>query len=99
MQLTREEVIHIAKLARLALSKQEITSFQRQLSDILVYAGRLRDLDTRDIPPTTSVLSARADLRKDEPGECLPSEKLQANAPQWQDGHFLVPPVLENPNE
>ena len=54
MPITRQEVEHIARLARLELSEDEIQSFQRQLSDILDYASRLGELDTRDIPPLLS---------------------------------------------
>jgi len=95
MPLTRDEVEHIAQLARLELSKDELVRFQRQLSDILDYAARLGELDTSSIPPTASVLAARSVLRPDEPGACLTPEELRANAPQWKDGQFRVPPVLE----
>ena len=96
MTLTIDEVKHIAQLARLELNEDELTRFQRQLSDILDYAARLGELDTSDIPPTASVLAARAMLRPDDPGTCLTPKELEANAPLWKDGQFRVPPVLEH---
>lgn len=100
MALTREEVEHIARLARLELSEEELERFQRQLSDVLDYAARLGELDTRDIPPTSAVSAAAARLpvsalRPDEPGASLPREILLQNAPWVQDGQFRVPPVIE----
>jgi aspartyl-tRNA(Asn)/glutamyl-tRNA(Gln) amidotransferase subunit C len=96
MSLTREEVEHIARLARLELSGEEIELFQRQLSDILDYADRLSALDTSDIPPTASVLPVRSVLRADEPAEPLPRAALLQNAPHPQGGQFRVPPVMED---
>lgn len=95
MSLTREEVKHIARLARLALHEDEIERFQRQLSDILEYAGRLNRLDTRDIPPTGAVHTEPV-LRPDEPAEPLPQADLLRNAPRTQDGQFRVPPIIED---
>jgi aspartyl-tRNA(Asn)/glutamyl-tRNA(Gln) amidotransferase subunit C len=99
MALSREEVEHIARLARLELTGEEIELFQRQLSDILDYAARLSALDTSDIPPTASVLPVRAVLRADEPAEPLPRDALLRNAPRPQDGQFRVPPVIEDERE
>lgn len=95
MILTRKEVEHIADLARLDLSDQELDRFREQLSAILDYAARLQDLDTSGIPPTSSVLPARSVLRKDEPRPGLSLEDLLHNAPDSESGQFRVPPVLE----
>jgi aspartyl-tRNA(Asn)/glutamyl-tRNA(Gln) amidotransferase subunit C len=97
MSLTREEVIHIAKLARLELSDAEIERYQHQLSSILEYADRLKELDTSKIPPTSSVLPARSRFRDDTPGKSLPVEKLLQNAFQSEKDQFKVPPALEEP--
>ena len=96
MSLTRKEVEHIARLARLELSEEEIERFQRQLSDILDYAARLGELDTANIAPTASVLPARSVLRPDVPGEPLTRPALLQNAPQAEDDQFRVPPVMED---
>lgn len=95
MSLTRQEVDHIAELARLELSEEELNRFREQLSAILDYAARLQDLDTSGIPPTSSVLPARSVLREDEPRPGLSLQELLMNAPDSQDSQFRVPPVLE----
>ncbi len=95
MSLTLEEVEHIAGLARLELSAEEKERFRVQLSAILEYAASLQELDTSDIPPTSSVLPERSGLRADEATSCLTRAELLANAPQVEDGQFRVPPVLE----
>jgi len=97
MILTREEVLHIAALARLELSDDEVERYRRQLSDILAYAARLQALDTSQIAPTASVLGASGGLRADEPAPGLPRETLLDGAPQTDDDQFRVPPVLDTP--
>ena len=95
MSLTREEVEHIAHLARLELSEEEKERYRQQLSAILDYAARLQALDTSGIPPTASVLPPRSVLRPDEPRPGLSREALLRNAPSIVEGQFRVPPVLE----
>ena len=82
MSLSREEVIHIAKLARLELTDSEIERYQQQLSSILEYADRLKALDTSQIPPTSSVLPARSRFRDDVPADSLQVDQVLKNAPQ-----------------
>ncbi len=93
--LSREEVIHIAQLARLELTPEEIERYREQLSAVLDYFAKLAEVDTTGIPPTASVLPPRSVLRKDEPRPGLPREELLANAADTEDGQFKVPPVLE----
>ena len=93
--LSREEVIHIAQLARLELTPEEIERYREQLSAVLDYFTKLAEVDTTGIPPTASVLPPRSVLRKDEPRPGLPREELLANAADTEDGQFKVPPVLE----
>ena len=95
MPLTKEEVEHIADLARLELTEEEKARYSEQLSAILDYAARLQELDTADIPPTSSVLPARSVLRADEPQPCLSLPELLRNAPLVDDRQFRVPPILE----
>ena len=97
MSLSKQEVIHIARLARLDLTDSEIERYQQQLSSILDYADRLTTLDTSHIPPTSSVLPARSRFREDVPGESLPVSQLLVNAPQAEKDQFKVPPALEDP--
>ena len=95
MTLSLEEVEHIAELARLQLSPAEKERYRGQLSAILNYAARLQDLDTSDIPPTSSVLTPRSVLRDDKPRPGMAVEDLLSNAPQAEGRQFRVPAVLE----
>jgi aspartyl-tRNA(Asn)/glutamyl-tRNA(Gln) amidotransferase subunit C len=95
MKLSREEVQHIAELARLALSDEEQSLYQEQLSTILDYFDRLRALDTEAIPPTATVLPLRGVMRDDAVLPPFPREDILANAPASEDGCFKVPAVLE----
>jgi aspartyl-tRNA(Asn)/glutamyl-tRNA(Gln) amidotransferase subunit C len=95
MPLTTAEVEHIARLARLALTKEEKERFRIQLSDILEYAARLQEVDTSHIPPTATVLPLRSVLRPDEPGPCMPLKLVLQNAPLTTDDQFRVAPVLD----
>jgi aspartyl-tRNA(Asn)/glutamyl-tRNA(Gln) amidotransferase subunit C len=95
MRLRREEVEHIADLARLALSDAEVARYQEQLSTILEHFEHLQALDTEDIPPTATVLPLRSVMRADEPRSPLVQERILENAPEVKDGCFKVPAVLE----
>jgi aspartyl-tRNA(Asn)/glutamyl-tRNA(Gln) amidotransferase subunit C len=95
MKLTREQVVQIAALARLALTEEEIALYQEQLSAVLEHAERLQALDTDAIPPTATVLPARNVMRADEPRPSTAREDILANAPQAEDGCFRVQAVLE----
>jgi aspartyl-tRNA(Asn)/glutamyl-tRNA(Gln) amidotransferase subunit C len=95
MVLTRAEVEHIAELAKLGLTEEEIELYRQQLSAILEYAQRLQELDTEAIPPTASVLELQNVMRADEVRPSLPREDVLANAPDVQDGQFRVRAVLE----
>ena len=95
MPLTRHEVEHIAELAKLGLSQEEIERFQEQLSAILDYAAILQTVDTEEIPPTAQVIGIRNVMRRDVAGPSLPVEDVLANAPSRRDDYFCVPPVIE----
>ncbi len=95
MQLTREQVIEIAELARLELSEEEIALYQDQLSAVLAYAGRLQAVDTEAIPPTATVLPVRNVMRMDDPCPSMEREDILANAPETQEGCVRVQAVLE----
>jgi aspartyl-tRNA(Asn)/glutamyl-tRNA(Gln) amidotransferase subunit C len=95
MKLTREQVVHIAELARLALNEEEIALFQEQLSAVLEYADRLQTLDTDAISPTATVLPVRNVMRADEPCPPMDREDILFNAPETEDGCFRVQAVLE----
>ena len=95
MPFTLEEVEHIATLARLELSAEEKARYRKQLSAILDYIRKLQELDTTDIPPTSSVLSGAGPLRADESRPGLDRESLLENAPEVEQGQFKIPPVFE----
>ncbi len=93
--LTREEVEHIAHLAHLNLTVDEVARYREQLQAILDYAARLQAVDTSLIAPTTSVLAPRPVLRADEPRPSLSPEEAMRQAPDRARGQFRVPPVFE----
>lgn len=95
MKITLKEVAHVARLARLEISEDEMKKYTTQLNAILEYADRLNRLDTKDILPTAHVLPLRNVFREDESRPCLPRTEALANAPEEEDGMFRVPPVLE----
>jgi aspartyl-tRNA(Asn)/glutamyl-tRNA(Gln) amidotransferase subunit C len=95
MALTREEVLHVAKLARVGVTDDDVTKFQNQLSDILDHFSALNELDTTDVPPTTQSLPLENVMAKDEPRPSLPPGEVLANAPEQQDGQLRVRAVLE----
>lgn len=90
MPLTRAQVEHIAELAKLRLSEQEIAKMTEQLSAILDYAERLQQLDTDAISPTASVVPLQNVMREDAVEPSLPREQVIANAPDKDDrGEFF----------
>jgi aspartyl-tRNA(Asn)/glutamyl-tRNA(Gln) amidotransferase subunit C len=91
MKITPEEVSHVADLARLRLSPEEVETMARQLHDILTYVAKLNELDTEGITPTTHAISIVNAFREDEVKPSLDREKTLANGPQ-QDGEFFVVP-------
>jgi aspartyl-tRNA(Asn)/glutamyl-tRNA(Gln) amidotransferase subunit C len=95
MAITLEEVRHIAQLARLRLTQEEEKRYTEQLSAILDYAARLREIDTSAVPPTASVLPLHAPLRPDRIRPSTPRDVILANTAASKDGMFRVPPVLE----
>lgn len=95
MSITIKDVEHVALLSRLALSDEEKEMFAGQLSAILKYAEKLNELDTDGVEPTSHVLPLANVMREDEVRPSWPIEKVLANAPDDEDGHFKVPAVLD----
>jgi aspartyl-tRNA(Asn)/glutamyl-tRNA(Gln) amidotransferase subunit C len=89
--ITKDEVLHVARLARLALSEDEIGPMARQLSAVLDHIARIGELDLEDVPPTSHVVEVSGALREDEPRPCLPREVALAQAPAVSEDGFLVP--------
>jgi aspartyl-tRNA(Asn)/glutamyl-tRNA(Gln) amidotransferase subunit C len=94
MRLTREEVEHVAALARLGLSDAEITRLQDQLSSILEHIAAIDRLDTEAIPPTAQVIAMMNVMRPDVVSGSLPREAVLENAPRQSDGFFEVHAIL-----
>jgi aspartyl-tRNA(Asn)/glutamyl-tRNA(Gln) amidotransferase subunit C len=95
MSLTREEVEHVARLAHVGMSEQDIERFRHQLSEILDYFEVLKRIDTDGVPPTSQALPLANVTRPDEPRPSLTQEETLANAPLRFDGYFRVRKVLE----
>ncbi len=95
MKLSREEVLHIARLARLGLTEAELEKFREQLSNILENFEILRQVDTTDVPPTAQSIALHNVMREDEVTPSLPSSDILANAPRREGDCFRVRAVLE----
>jgi aspartyl-tRNA(Asn)/glutamyl-tRNA(Gln) amidotransferase subunit C len=91
--ITREQVLHVAKLARLALTEEELERLGGQLDAILAAVSKVSELDLSDVPPTSHPLDLVNVLADDEPRPSLPRDAALANAPQAEDGAFRVPPT------
>jgi aspartyl-tRNA(Asn)/glutamyl-tRNA(Gln) amidotransferase subunit C len=93
MAITREQVLHVAKLARLALTEDELVRLEEQLGAILDAVGKVSELDLSDVPPTSHPLDLVNVLADDEPRASLPREVALGLAPEVEDGMFRVPPT------
>jgi len=95
MKLSREEVLHIARLARLGLTEEDVDKFQEQLSNILENFDILQQVDTTDVPPTAQSLALQNVMRDDAVTPSLAPEEILANAPRREGECFRVRAVLE----
>lgn len=95
MKLSREEVMHIALLARLGLNEEEVDKLREQLSNILENFEVLQQVDTTDVPPTAQSIALQNVTSEDEIADSYPPGEILDNAPRKEDGFFKVNPVLE----
>ena len=95
MSLSRDEVLHIARLARLGLDEEDVARFQGQLSQILEQFEVLREINTEDVPPTAYALPLENVVREDVQRPSLPVDVALANAPQRAGNFIRVRRVLE----
>jgi aspartyl-tRNA(Asn)/glutamyl-tRNA(Gln) amidotransferase subunit C len=95
MKLSREEVLHIARLARVALTEDEITRMSEQLSNLLENFEILQQVDTEGVPPTAQSVTLQSVMREDVVVPSLPPEDILANAPRREGDCFRVRAVLE----
>ncbi|MGJ9458367.1 Asp-tRNA(Asn)/Glu-tRNA(Gln) amidotransferase subunit GatC [Oceanobacillus sp. CF4.6] len=92
--ISKEQVKHVAHLARLAVTDEEVEKMADELSAIIGYAEQLNELDTDGVEPTTHVLDLKNVMRKDEPKEWITQEDALKNAPDQEDGQFRVPSIM-----
>jgi aspartyl-tRNA(Asn)/glutamyl-tRNA(Gln) amidotransferase subunit C len=93
MAITRDEVLHVARLARLELRDDEIERFTEQLSAILEAVAKVSELDLTEVVPTAHPLDLVNVWSEDDPRPCLPVDEALANAPEREAGFFKVPPA------
>jgi aspartyl-tRNA(Asn)/glutamyl-tRNA(Gln) amidotransferase subunit C len=89
--IDREQVLHVARLARLELRDDEVEQMAAELSGILAHVDRMAQLDLEGVPPTTHVVEVTGALRADEPRPSWDRDVMLASAPAERDGGFLVP--------
>ena len=94
MKITKDEVLYVADLARLDLDETSIDRFAGQIGTILDYIDKLNEVDTEGIRPTSHAISLTNAFREDEPNEHLERDRALANAPEKEDGSFIVPKVV-----
>ena len=95
MKITKDQVLYVADLARLDLDDAAIDKFAGQIGTILDYVDKLNEVDTDGVRPTSHAISLTNAFREDEPIEHLDPEKALANAPEKEDGSFIVPKIIE----
>ncbi len=95
MSLDEADVARIARLARIEIDPEKRTALAAELSNIMGWIEQLNEVNTDGVPPMTSVGEASLTLRADEVTDGDKSEKVLENAPEQQDGHFVVPKVVE----
>lgn len=93
--ITTEEVKHVATLARLEFNEEDVQQFAHQLARIIDYIGKLNELDTTDVPPTSHVLPIRNVVKPDVAKSSYPRDNVLKGAPSTEEGYFEVPKVIE----
>jgi aspartyl-tRNA(Asn)/glutamyl-tRNA(Gln) amidotransferase subunit C len=89
--IDRDQVLHVARLSRLALSDEELERMPAELSKILEHVEKMSELDLDGVEPTSHVVELQNVLRDDEPRPCLPRERALEGAPDVAEGGFRVP--------
>lgn len=94
MAITRKDVEYVAGLARLELSEEEMTMYEKELLDVLGFIDKLNELDTEGVEPMVYALPGGNVLRSDELKESMDVEDVLFNAPEREDDYFRVPKIL-----
>ncbi len=95
MAIDKATVLRIAKLARIEVEDEATDGLADELNAILAWVEQLSEVDTEDIAPMTSVVAVKAPQRTDNVGEAVPRDELLVDAPEEEDGFFVVPKVIE----
>ncbi|WP_342429305.1 Asp-tRNA(Asn)/Glu-tRNA(Gln) amidotransferase subunit GatC [Neobacillus sp. FSL H8-0543] len=93
-RISNKEVKHVANLARLAITEEEMEKMTKELDAIITFAEQLNELNTENVEPTYHVLDMKNILREDVAQEGLPREEVLKNAPDHQDGQIKVPSIM-----
>lgn len=94
MKITKEDVVHVANLARLELSEESIDKFAGQIGDILDHVDSLKRVDTEGVPATSHAISLTNAFREDVMVEPADRDRCMANAPESEEGSFVVPKII-----
>jgi aspartyl-tRNA(Asn)/glutamyl-tRNA(Gln) amidotransferase subunit C len=94
MKITKEEVLHVANLARLDVDKVLIDKFAAQIGTILEYVDTLNRVDTKEVTPTSHAIFLTNAFRDDDERQSFDSDSVLSNAPEKEDGNFIVPKVI-----
>jgi len=94
MKITKEEVLHVANLARLDVDKVLIDKFAGQIGTVLEYVDKLKALDTEGVIPTSHAIFLTNAFREDDERQSFDSDSALSNAPEKEDGNFIVPKVI-----
>ncbi|MDL1968022.1 MAG: Asp-tRNA(Asn)/Glu-tRNA(Gln) amidotransferase subunit GatC [Deltaproteobacteria bacterium] len=94
MKITKKEVVHVANLARLDLDEESIGKFAGQIDNILEYVDMLNRIETKGVTPTSHAIFLTNAFREDKVKEHLDRNKALANAPEKEDGNFVVPKII-----
>lgn len=94
MRISKAEVEHIALLSRLELSEEEARQYTEEMNSILDYAALLQKIDTREVVPTAHAIPLNNVFREDEVQPSMAQDKILENAPDAEDGFFIVPKIV-----
>jgi len=94
MKITKEDVVHVANLARLELSEESIDKFAGQIGEILDHVDSLKRVDTQGVPATSHAISLTNAFREDDLSGPADRDRLMANAPESEEGSFVVPKII-----
>ena len=95
MNISKEEVLHVAKLARLKFTEEEATALAKDMESIIGFANKLNELDTEGVVPTAHAIPMSNAFREDVVKPSFDREAMLANAPSKEDGGYTVPKVVE----